>query len=360
MNAPPNTGIIETDAVVVGAGPVGLFQVFQLGLLDIRAHVIDTLPFAGGQCVELYPDKPIYDIPAVAVCTGRELTQRLLQQIAPFRAAFHYQQEVTTVARQDDGRFLVATSVGTQFLTKTLFIAAGVGAFKPRSVQVAGLDKFAPHQLLYAVNDSTNVTGKHLVIVGGDETALSHVLRYCNSPEAEGSNRPASVTLLHRRDVYQACEATVARIRTLSETHSLHCVTGQITGYQEDHDQLTYLTVHGADAQTQSIPVDILVVSLGLSPKLGPVAQWGLDMERRQLHVDTATFTTSEPGIFAIGDINTYPGKKKLIVCGFHEATLAAYGAAAIIFPDRREAIQYTTTSPRLHKLLGVQMQDVD
>ena len=344
-------GPIETDAVIIGAGPVGLFQVFELGLLEIKAHVIDSLAYPGGQPVELYPDKPIYDIPAIPVCTGRELTDALLKQIEPFGATFHLGQTVTTVQRQDDGRFHVATSRGTRFLTRTLFIAAGVGAFEPRLLRVEGLDKFDGSQLFYRVRNPASFAGKNLVIVGGGDSALDWALNFA----ADGPNKAESVILIHRRDGFQAAPASVAKMRALCDAHEMQFVVGQITGYDEKDDTLTGIKVTGADGVTRVVPLDMLLVFFGLSPKLGPIAEWGLDIERKQLVVDTEKFSTSVPGIFAVGDINTYPGKKKLILSGFHECALAAFGAAPLIFPDKKIHLQYTTTSPKLHKVLGVE-----
>lgn len=349
---PPDTseGLIETDAVVVGAGPVGLFQVFELGLLEIKAHVIDALPYVGGQPVELYPDKPIYDIPAIPVCTGQELVDKLMAQIKPFGATFHLGQEVATVQRQDDGRFLVSTSRGTRFLTRTLFIAAGVGAFQPRKLNVDGLDRFADSQLFYRVKNPADFAGKHLVIVGGGDSALDWALNFAQ----DGPHRAASVVLIHRRDGFQAAPASVARMRELCERQEMQFIVGQPTGFEESESRLSGLKVMGPDAVTRVVPLDALLVFFGLSPKLGPIADWGLDIERKQLVVDTEKFSTSVPGIFAVGDINTYPGKKKLILSGFHECALAAFGAAPFIFPEKTVTLQYTTSSTRLHKVLGV------
>jgi len=342
---------IETDAVIIGAGPVGLFQVFELGLLEIKAHVIDSLGYPGGQCVELYPDKPIYDIPAVPVCTGQELTDSLLKQIEPFGAVFHFGQEVTVVEKLDDGRFFVQTSKGTQFLTKTIFIAAGVGAFQPRLLRVDGVDKHHGSQLHYRVKNPADFAGKNLVIVGGGDSALDWALDFVK----EGPNKAESVILLHRRDGFKAAPANVAKMHALCEAYEMQFIVGQVTGIEEKDGQLTGAKVTGADGITRVVPLDILLVFFGLSPKLGPIAEWGLDIERKQLKVDTEKFSTSVPGIFAVGDINVYPGKKKLILSGFHECALAAFGAAPFIFPNKKIHLQYTTTSPKLHKVLGVE-----
>jgi thioredoxin reductase (NADPH) len=342
---------IETDAVIVGAGPVGLFQVFELGLLEIKAHIIDSLPAPGGQCIELYPDKPIYDIPAVPVCTGRELTDRLLTQIAPFGATFHLGQEVTEVQRQADARFLVVTSKGTRLLAKTVFVAGGVGSFQPRTLKVDGLDRFTDTQLFYRVKDPAVFAGRDLVIVGGGDSALDWALHFAQ----EGPHQAQSVILLHRRDAFRAAPASVAKMRELCEAYAMQFVVGQVTGFEAHDGRLARLKVTGSDGITRLMPLDLLLVFFGLSPKLGPIADWGLGLDRKQVVVDTEKFETSTPGIFAVGDINTYPGKKKLILSGFHEAALAAFGASPYVFPDKRVLLQYTTTSPKLHKVLGVE-----
>jgi len=342
---------IETDAVIVGAGPVGLFQVFELGLLEIKAHIIDSLAYPGGQCIELYPDKPIYDIPAVPMCTGKELTDNLLKQIEPFGATFHLGQEVTVVSKQPDGRFHVETSKGTRLLTKTLFIAGGVGSFQPRLLKVDGIDKYDGTQLFYRVKNPAQFAGKNLVIVGGGDSALDWTLNFAQ----DGPHRAESVILIHRRDGFRAAPASVAKMKELCEAYEMQFIVGQITGIDETDGKLTGVKVTGNDGVTRVVPTDMVLAFFGLSPKLGPIGEWGLNIERKQLVVDTEKFETSVPGIFAVGDINTYPGKKKLILSGFHEAALAAFGAAPYVFPDKRIHLQYTTTSPKLHKVLGVE-----
>ena len=349
---PANTAIlkghIDADAVIIGAGPVGLFQVFELGLLEIKAHVIDSLSSVGGQCVELYPDKPIYDIPAVPVCTGQELTDNLLKQIEPFEPTFHLGQEVTLVERREDGRFNLETSTGTRFITKTIFIAAGVGSFQPRTLKVDGIEQFQGSQLFYRVKDPSQFHGKNLVICGGGDSALDWALNLAGKAE--------SVVVLHRREDFRAAPASVAKMKELCDNYEMQLIIGQATGFETRDGKLSEIKITGADGVTRRLPLDTLLVFFGLSPKLGPIAEWGLDIERRQLKVvNTEKFETNVPGIFAVGDINTYPGKKKLILSGFHEAALAAFGAAPYIFPDKKIHMQYTTTSPKLHKILGVE-----
>jgi thioredoxin reductase (NADPH) len=338
--------LIETDAVIIGAGPVGIFQVFELGLLDIKAHVIDSLPEVGGQCIELYPDKPIYDIPAIPVCTGRELVANLLDQIKPFAPQFHLNQEVSTIEKQADGRFLISTSQGQEFLSKTIFIAAGVGAFQPRTLNLAGIGAFINQQVFYRVKDPEQFTGKRIVICGGGDSALDWALHFVGIA--------ASVTLIHRRDEFKAAPQSVTKMRALCAAGEMQLLIGQITGFESDDGLLTQIAVTNMDGEVHQLDLDSLLLFYGLSPKLGPIADWGLDIDRKQITVDTACFQTSIPGIFAVGDINIYPGKKKLILSGFHEAALAAFAAAAYLAPEKQIQLQYTTTSPKLHRALGV------
>ena len=337
---------IATDALIIGAGPVGLFQVFQLGLHGVRTQVIDALPYIGGQCIELYADKPIYDIPAISVCTGRELVQRLQAQIAPMHATFHLGQQVEGLQRQADGRFAVTTSTGAQFLSTTVFIAAGVGAFVPRSFPLGDCQQYAGTQLHYHPSTLPVHPAGAVVVFGGEEAALGWAMDLC----AQGR----SVTLLHRRRQLQAPESLLEQVHAAIDQGRLRFVAGQPIASTARQGRLCSLTVALPDGATQELPVDQLLVALGLSPKLGPLAHWGLALERKQIPVNTENFQTTEPGIFAVGDINTYPGKKKLILSGFHEATLAAFGAMALIAPQEAAALEYTTTSKRLHRILGV------
>ncbi|MES2611001.1 MAG: NAD(P)/FAD-dependent oxidoreductase [Pseudomonadota bacterium] len=346
QSSPP----IATDAVVIGAGPVGLFQVFQLGLQGITPHVIDALPHAGGQCVELYGDKPIYDIPGVPVCSGRELAALLLRQIAPFRPHWHLGTLVASVAVQDDGRILVETSQGQALLARSVFIAAGVGAFVPRTLKVDGIEPFVGTQVHYQhLPAGASLAGQRVVVHGGDDAAVSHAISLAGMDEGA----PARISLLYRRDAFQAAPEQLEQLQALRGAGRIQVIVGQITGVVAEGGRLAALQVVDTEGQTASEPLDCLIAALGISPRLGPIADWGIAIERKQLVVDTATFRTSVPGIYAVGDINTYPGKRKLILCGFHEATLAAFAAAEALTGDK-VALQYTTTSPRLHALLGV------
>ena len=343
--------MIETDALIVGAGPVGLFQAFQLGLLEISCHIVDALPHAGGQCVELYGDKPIYDIPGTPATTGRGLVDALLAQVAPLQPTMHFGEQIATLERQADGRFLLGTDRGTMFLAKTVFIAGGVGAFVPRRVAVAGIERFEGTRLLYHPDMHPDAierfAGQAIVVQGGDESALQMALALSALERRTG--RGGKVALMHRRDGFQAEPDTVAKLREEIESGDMAFVVGQPTALDE-----TTLQITRPDQSVLNLPVDALIACLGISPRLGPIANWGLELERKQVPVDTQKFETRQPGVFAVGDINTYPGKKKLIVCGFHEATLAAWGAAAIVFPGKAIPLQYTTTSTRLHSLLKV------
>jgi thioredoxin reductase (NADPH) len=344
--------VIHTDVVIVGAGPCGLFQVFELGLLGLKAEVIDSIPKPGGQCAELYPDKPIYDIPAISVCTGEELTNRLLTQIEPFHCGMHLGEEVTTVSRQDDDSFLVETNRGKRFAAKAVVIAGGVGSFQPRPLRVPDAELYEDRSLHYRVRDAQQFHGKKIVILGGGDSALDWVL------ELVGKAR--HVTLVHRRDEYRAAPASVARMQSLVAQGKMDLIEhGKAVAISGTGGQMHAITVQiaasdGGAGHPVELDADHALVFFGLSPKLGPIADWGLDLNRKTINVDTERFETSEPGIYAVGDINFYPGKKKLILCGFHEAALAAFAIKQRLEPDKKVHVQYTTTSPIMHRRLGV------
>jgi thioredoxin reductase (NADPH) len=337
---------IETDALVIGAGPVGLFQAFQLGLQGISCHMVDALPHVGGQCAELYADKPIYDIPGIPVCTGRELVERLQSQLKPFPPALHLAQTVDSLQATASGAWAVSTSQGTQWLARTVFIAAGVGAFVPRSLPIEGLNPHLGRQVWFGSQALPDFGGQHLLVTGDSDTALQICLDALPSA--------ASVTLMHRREHFSAEPERLQAFQAALAAGRVRFVAGQPTGIVQDGDKLSGLSFLNAQGKDATHACEQLVMALGLSPKLGPVAQWGLAMERKQLVVNTENFATSEPGIFAVGDINTYPGKKKLILCGFHEATLAVFGALALLRPAEKTLLQYTTTSTLLHQRLGI------
>jgi thioredoxin reductase (NADPH) len=338
--------LISTEAVIVGAGPCGLFQVFELGLLGIGAHVVDSLAHPGGQCTELYPDKPIYDIPAIPVCGAQELVDRLMQQIKPFNATFHLGQEVTELERREDGRFLVRTATGTTFDAGTVVIAGGVGSFQPRRIGLEGAEAFEGGQIRYRVKSATEMHGKRLVIFGGGDSALDWTNEL--APHAR------SLTLVHRRAEFRGAPASVAKMRDLCAAGRMRCFEGLPQSLLVDNGMLQGVQIKAADGVLHALEADQVLVFFGLHPKLGPIAEWGMELEKKALKVDTEKFQTSVPGIYAVGDINTYPGKKKLILSGFHEAALAAFAIQHHLYPQKKQFLQYTTTSPVMHRRLGV------
>ena len=336
---------IETDALIIGAGPCGLFQVFELGLQGVRCHVIDSMPQVGGQCAELYPDKPIYDIPALPVVSAQELIDRLCEQIAPFEPQFHLGEQVDSLERSCGG-FRVQTSGGQAFHARSVVIAGGVGAFQPRRLKAPGVEPHEESQVHYRVSDVSRFDGQRLVILGGGDSALDWALEL--QPRAE------SVTLIHRSGEFRASEASVSRMRELCEAGKMRFLQGTITGAHEQDGQLAALELQDAERSKQQIECDHALVFWGLHPKLGPIAEWGLSLNKNQIEVDTATFQTCTPGIYAVGDINWYEGKRKLILSGFHEAALAAFSIKAHLSPGEKVRLQYTTTSPKMHERLGL------
>jgi thioredoxin reductase (NADPH) len=339
-------GAIQTDAVIVGAGPCGIFQIFELGLLGIHAHIIDSLKHPGGQCSELYPEKPIYDIPALPVCGAQELIDRLLEQTKPFNAQYHLGQEVTELEVLEDRTFLLRTSVDTRFHTKTVIIAGGLGSFQPRRLGVEGSEPFEGRHIRYKVKSAADFVGKRLVIFGGGDSALDWTLEF--------AGKARSLTLVHRRAEFRAAPASVAKMRDLVSTGSMRHIEGTAHSVMSNGHEFMGVRVKCADGSHQDLEADYVLAFFGLSPKLGPIAQWGLAIDKRAVHVDTEKFQTNIPGVFAVGDVNTYPGKKKLILSGFHEAALAAFAVAAHINPAKKIPLQYTTTSPIMDKRLGV------
>ena len=338
-------GPIETDAIIIGAGPVGLFAVFELGLVDIKAHVIDILDKPGGQCAELYPDKPIYDIPALPIVTGQQLTDQLLEQIKPFGPTFHFGERIDALQRQPDGRFLLATDVGKTFLTKVVIIAAGGGSFTPKRPPLAGIEAYEGKSVFYSVRRMQDFAGTDVLIVGGGDSALDWTLNL--QPLAR------SLTLLHRRDEFRGAPHSVDQMRSLVQQGAMRLMIGQATELHGADGALEAVTIKTKDGE-EKLACNRLMPFFGLTMKLGPIANWGLNLEDNLIPVDTAKFETSETGIFAIGDINTYPGKLKLILSGFHEAALMAQQAHKYIYPDKRLMFQYTTSSSSLQKKLGV------
>src|ERR1700726_2183708 len=338
---------IKTDVLIVGAGPVGLFAVFELGLLDMKAHLIDILDKPGGQCAELYPEKPIYDPPGVPYPTGEGLVDALVAQIKPFGPTFHLGEMVETIERIGEPLFRVATDSGKLFEAKVLVIAAGGGSFQPKKPPIPGIEPYEGKSVFYAVRKMDAFRDKDLVIVGGGDSALDWTLNL--QPIAK------RLTLVHRRDDFRAAPDSVNKMRTLVASGAMDLKIGQVTALQGADGMLTGATVKGSDGATATLACDTMLPFFGLTMKLGPVATWGIVLHEGELiPVDTATFETSVPGIFAIGDINWYPGKLKLILSGFHEAALMAQKAHRYIYPDKRLVFQYTTSSTTLQKKLGV------
>jgi len=337
---------IVTEVLIIGAGPCGLFQVFELGLLGITCHLVDSLGAPGGQCTELYPDKPIYDIPALPVCGAQELIDRLMQQIAPFNAPLHLGQEVTSLRKREDGRFDVETILGTRFDAGAVVIAGGVGSFQPRRLGVPGCEVFEGQRIHYRVRDAAQYHGQKLAIFGGGDSALDWVIDF--------AGKAAAITHIHRRSEFKAAPASVARMRALVDGGQVRYIEGLAQELRLDGGTLTGITVKGTDGSMYQVDADHVFAFFGLHPKLGPIAEWGMELEKKALKVDTEKFQTSVPGIFAVGDINTYPGKKKLILSGFHEAALAAFAIQHYLYPAKKQFLQYTTTSPVMQKRLGV------
>ncbi len=342
---------IETDALIIGAGPCGLFQVFELGLLGIDSILIDSLPTIGGQCTELYPDKPIYDIPGIPVCTGEELIENLSKQIEPFSPKMILGDEVTELEANKDS-FDIKTQKGQKITAKTVFIAGGVGSFQPRKIRLKGIDDYENKWLHYKVKNKESFYGKDIIIAGGGDSALDWAIDFAESSEHKENG--GTVSLIHRRDEYRGAESSVQKIKALAESKQIDLYeNSKISGFDIGEENSFILDINTNDSKLNLIG-DALLVFFGLSPKLGPIAEWGLDITKKSIKVDTESYQTNIPGIFAIGDISDYPGKKKLILSGFHEAALAAFAAKAIITPGKKVNLQYTTTSPLLKERLGV------
>ncbi len=336
---------IESDCVIIGAGPCGLFAVFELGLLDIRAHVVDILDRPGGQCAELYPEKPIYDIPALPIVTGQGLVDALMEQIKPFEPTFHLGERVDALQRLPDGRFRLQTDRDKAFITKVVVVAAGGGSFTPKRPPLDGIEGYEGKSVLYSVRRMADFEGRDILIVGGGNSALDWTLNL--QPIAK------SLTLMHRRDEFRGAPHSVEKMRQLVAAGAMRLVIGQMTSLEGSDGALSGVKVRTKTGE-ETLKADRLMPFFGLTMKLGPLADWGLNLNENLIPVDTEKFETSEPGIFAIGDINSYAGKLKLILSGFHEAALMAQAANRIIFPDKKVIFQYTTSSSSLQKKLGV------
>jgi thioredoxin reductase (NADPH) len=337
---------IKTDVLIIGAGPCGLFAVFELGLLDMKAHLVDILDKIGGQCAELYPEKPIYDIPGIPYVTGQGITDSLLEQIKPFSPTFHLNEMVESIEKIGEPGFRVTTDAGKIFECKVVVISAGGGSFQPKRPPVPGIEAYEGTSVFYAVRKMEQFRDKDLLIVGGGDSALDWTLNL--HPIAR------RVTLLHRRDDFRAAPHSVEQMRALVSDGKMDLKIGQVTALEGDNGQLTAAVVKGSDNAVTKVECNTLLPFFGLTMKLGPVANWGIKLENNLVPVETAAFETSVPGIFAIGDINTYPGKLKLILSGFHEGALMAQKAHRYVYPDKRLVFQYTTSSSSLQKKLGV------
>ncbi len=337
---------IKTDVLIIGAGPCGLFAVFELGLLDMKTHVVDILDKIGGQCAELYPEKPIYDIPGIPMVTGQGLTEALMEQIKPFNPTFHLSEMIQSVEKIGDPLFRVTTDAGKVFETKVVVIAAGGGSFQPKRPPVPGIEAYEGSSVFYAVRKMEQFRDKELLIVGGGDSALDWTLNL--HPLAK------RITLLHRRDDFRAAPHSVEQMRKLVAEGKMDLKIGQVTALEGENGVLKGAQIKGADNTMSAISCDTILPFFGLTMKIGPVAEWGVKLENNLIPVGTETFETNVPGMFAIGDINTYPGKLKLILSGFHEGALMAQKASRYVFPDKRVVFQYTTSSSSLQKKLGV------
>ena len=340
---------IHTDVVIVGAGPAGLFAVFELGLLDIKAHLIDILPRAGGQCSELYPEKPIYDIPGFPMVTGQGLVDNLLQQIEPFRPTFHFGEMVEaleTLGTPEHPKFRVTTDAGKTFECKSVIVAAGGGSFQPKKPPIPGIDSFEGKSVYYAVRRMEDFRDKNVLIVGGGDSALDWTLNL--HPVAR------RITLVHRRDDFRGAPHSVNAMRELVAAGKMDLLIGQVSAIAGDAGELKTATIKSNDGALHDIACERMMPFFGLTMKLGPIANWGLNLHENLVPADTGTFETNAPGIFAIGDINVYPGKLKLILSGFHEGALAAQKVHRYVYPEKKLTFQYTTSSTNLQKKLGV------
>ncbi len=337
---------IKTDVVIIGAGPVGLFAVFELGLLDMKAHLVDILDRPGGQCAELYPEKPIYDIPGIPVVTGQGLVDALMAQIKPFSPTFHFTEMVETIERIGDPRFRVTTDRGKVFECTLVVVGAGGGSFQPKRPPIPGIEGYEATSVFYAVRQMERFRDRRIVIIGGGDSALDWTLNL--APVA------SRLTLVHRRDAFRGAPDSVNKTMALVADKRIDFVVGQVSSLAGENGVLSAVTIKRNDGMEVSVGCDALLPFFGLTMKLGPVANWGLDLKDELVLVDTEKFETNIPGVFAIGDINWYPGKLKLILSGFHEAALMAQRAHRYVFPEKRLVFQYTTSSTSLQRKLGV------
>ena len=336
--------MIKTDVVIVGAGPVGLFAVHQLGINGLKSEVIDNLDKAGGQCIELYPDKPIYDIPGIPVCTGEELTKNLIKQIEPFKTNFHLNERVQEISNENNN-WVIKTSKNKVFTSPNIIIAGGVGSFEPRKLSLKDAEKHEGKNIFYSVNDKNKFKDKKVSIFGGGDSALDWALEL---------SKISRVTLIHRRDEFRGASHTVQEIKKLSKAGKLILKTKYQLSSIEGDKNIKSITIKHEEGKTEKIETECILGFFGLIMKLGPIAEWGLNMDKKTIQVNTENFETNKKGIFAIGDICTYPGKLKLILSGFHEAALASVECFKRARPNEKYKFQFTTSSKEIQDRLGV------
>ena len=336
--------MIKTDTLIIGAGPVGLFCVHQLGIIGLTCEVVDNLDKIGGQCIELYPDKPIYDIPAIPECTGEELTNNLLEQIKTFKTNFHLNERVEEI-KQDEKKWLIKTNKGTQFETSSIIIAAGVGSFEPRKFLTKEIEKYEGKKILYSVKDKKIFKDKTVTIFGGGDSALDWVIELSNT---------SKVILVHRRDDFRGMQASIDKVNQLKEEGKIEIYTKYQLDSVEGDDKIESINIKHDDESIKEIKTDYVLGFFGLIMKLGPIAEWGLNLDKKTIPVNTENFETNKKGIFAIGDICSYPGKLKLILSGFHEGALAARGCFKYAKPDEKYRFEFTTSSKTVKSRLGI------
>ena len=336
--------MIKTDTLIIGAGPVGLFCVHQLGIIGLTCEVVDNLDKIGGQCIELYPDKPIYDIPAVPECTGEELTNNLLEQIKTFKTNFHLNERVEEI-KQDEKKWLIKTNKGTQFEASSIIIAAGVGSFEPRKFSTKEIEKYEGKQILFSVKDKKIFKNKTVTIFGGGDSALDWAIELSNT---------SKVILVHRRDDFRGMQASIDKVNQLKEEGKIEIYTKYQLDSVEGDNKIENINIKHDDESIKKIKTDYVLGFFGLIMKLGPIAEWGLNLDKKTIPVNTENFETNKEGIFAIGDICSYPGKLKLILSGFHEGALAARGCFKYAKPDEKYRFEFTTSSKTVKSRLGI------
>jgi thioredoxin reductase (NADPH) len=336
--------MIKTDTLIIGAGPVGLFCVHQLGIIGLTCEVVDNLDKIGGQCIELYPDKPIYDIPAIPECTGEELTNNLLKQIKTFKTNFHLNERVEEI-KQDEKKWLIKTNKGTQFETSSIIIAAGVGSFEPRKFSTKEIEKYEGKKILYSVKDKKIFKDKTVTIFGGGDSALDWAIELSNT---------SKVILVHRRDDFRGMQASIDKVNQLKEEGKIEIYTKCQLDSVKGDDKIESINIKHDDESIKEIKTDYVLGFFGLIMKLGPIAEWGLNLDKKTIPVNTENFETNKKGIFAIGDICSYPGKLKLILSGFHEGALAARGCFKYAKPDEKYRFEFTTSSKTVKSRLGI------